>query len=67
MLPFLKPNKIAAVIIAHHKPEGGLSDEKEEGEAAPKMMEAAEALISAIHMKDAKAVAEALEQAMGGE
>jgi len=67
MLPFLKPNKMAAVIMANRKPDGGVSDEKEEGEASPELMNMAEDLISAVHMKDAKAVAEILESLKSGE
>lgn len=63
MVPFLKPKHISAVIIAKHKPEGGIEDMHEEGEDHPALMSAAEDLISAVQMKDAKAVAEALKAA----
>lgn len=64
MLPFLKPKKMSAVIIAKTKPEGGVEPMHEEGEQMPEMVGIAEALISAIHSKDANAVAEALHAAM---
>lgn len=53
--------------MARHKIDqgGGAADvEGEEGEPKPELMTAAESLISAVHSKDAKAVAEALEAAM---
>lgn len=58
MLPFLKPKQIATVIMANHSADGKLKDEPEE---QPELMKHAESLISAIHAKDAKAAAEALE------
>lgn len=63
MLPFLAPKKIASVIMAKTKPEGGVEDERHEDEQDPGLMSAAEDLISAVHAKDAAAVAEALEAA----
>lgn len=65
-LPFLKAKQVAAVIVAHRKPDGSIEVDHEEGEPAPGLMSAAEDLISAVHMKDAKAVAEALQSAMAG-
>lgn len=63
MLPFLKPKKITSIIIAKHKPEGGIEPMHEEDEEMPELVGAAESLISAVHSKDAKAVAEALKAA----
>lgn len=62
-LPFLNSRKIASVIIATRKPDGSVMPKHEEGEQEPGLMSAAEDLISAISMKDAKAVAEALKAA----
>lgn len=64
MLPFLKPKKLSAVIIHKVKPEGGTTPEGEEGEPKPELMSIAESLISAVHSKDAAAVADALEAAV---
>lgn len=63
MLPFLKPKKMASVIIATRKPNGSVMPEHEEGESEPGLMSAAEDLISAIHSKDASAAASALQAA----
>lgn len=60
MLPFLQPKKLSAVIMASHKPNGSVEPENEEGEHTPELMGASEDLISAIHSKDAKAVADAI-------
>lgn len=60
MLPFLKPKNIASTIIASYSPEKGVRAEHEEGEQHPELMKHAESLISAIHAKDAKSVAEAM-------
>lgn len=51
---------MATVMIAARKPSGEIKDLHEEGEHAPGIMAAAEDLISAVHSKDAKAVADAL-------
>lgn len=61
MLPFLKPKNIASTIIASYSPEKGVQTEHEEGEQHPELMKHAESLISAIHGKDTKAVAEAMQ------
>lgn len=59
MLPWLAPKKQASVIIA--KRVGDKTEaEHEEGEHPPGLMAAAEDLISAVHAKDAKAVASAI-------
>lgn len=59
MLPFLAPKKQAGVIIA--KRIGDKTEAvAEEGEHEPGLMAAAEDLISAVHAKDAKGVADAL-------
>lgn len=63
MLPFLQPKKMASVIIASRKPSGEITPEHEEGEHEPGLMSAAEDLISAVHAKDASAVASALSAA----
>lgn len=62
MLPFLQPKKQASVIMA--KRVGDKTEPMhEEGEHDPGLMSAAEDLISAVHSKDAKAVAGALKAA----
>lgn len=59
MLPFMKLKKQGAVMQA--KPsEGGTEPMNEEEEHSPGIMSAAEDLISAVHSKDARAVADAL-------
>jgi hypothetical protein len=63
MLPFLNPKSMPTVMIAARKPSGEIKDLHEEGEHDPGFMAAAEDLISAIHAKDAKGVAEALKSA----
>lgn len=62
MLPFLQPKKAASVIMAKMKPDG-IEPMHEEGEEDPSLMMAAEDILSAISMKDAKALAEALKAA----
>jgi hypothetical protein len=62
-LPFLKSRKLAQVIIARKKPEGGIEPMHAEDEQDPALMSAADDLISAVHMKDSKAVADALQAA----
>lgn len=64
MLPFIKPKGIVSVIVAKRKPDGSTEPMHEEGQPDPRMVIAAEDLISAIHAKDANAVAGALEYAM---
>lgn len=63
MLPFLHPKKIASVIIARHKPEGGMEPLHEEGSETPELMMACEDLIQCIHGKDAAGVAKAFKDA----
>lgn len=63
MLPFLDKKKIASIVMLRRKPGEGLEPVKEEGEPAPELMQAAEDLLSAIAMKNAKGVASALEAA----
>jgi hypothetical protein len=65
MLPFLKPQRAAGVIMATRKPDGSHTPEQEEGEAHPHLMAAAEDLVRAIHAKDAKAVASAMQACHG--
>jgi hypothetical protein len=60
MLPFLAPKKQAGVIIAKRTPDAKTEVKSEEGEHPPGLMAAAEDLISAVHAKDAKAVASAI-------
>lgn len=62
MLPFLQPKKMAGIIMAKVKPEGGMEVQGEEGEMHPGYLAAAEALISAIHSKDATNVAKVLQE-----
>lgn len=62
-LPFLKPRKIATVIIAHRAQGGAIEASHEEGQPHPDLLRACENLISAVHMKDAHAVSEALRYA----
>lgn len=59
MLPFLRPKKMSAVIMASAKPEGGMEDKGMEGEPNPGLVSAMEDFISAVHMKDASAAAKA--------
>ena len=63
MLPFLQPRKQAGVIIAKRTPKETTEVIEEEGEHAPGLMAAAEDLISAVHSKDAKGVADAFKAA----
>lgn len=60
MLPFLKPEKMASVIVARRKSDGSQRIEHEEGEHPPELMAAAEALIRALNSKSAKDVASAI-------
>lgn len=62
MLPFLKVRKMGSIAAAA-KSGGGMSDEGEMGEVNHALLSAAEDLISAVGMKDAEAVAQALEAA----
>lgn len=65
MLPFLKPKKLASVIIAKRtKADAPTETVREEGEALSGLVSAAEAIISAVNAKDASALASALESAM---
>lgn len=58
MLPFMKPKNHVGVIVSTRKPDGS-KEEKPEGNHA---LEACAAeLIRAVHAKDEKAVAEALQ------
>lgn len=65
MLPFLKPKKVAGIIISHRKPD---SDEpkpldQEEGDENHAMEACAEDILRAISSKDAKHLALALQAA----
>jgi hypothetical protein len=59
MLPFLKPKQAGSVVSVKYG-EGKQESEGVEGEHSPGHMAAAEDLISAVHAKDAKGVADAL-------
>lgn len=54
---------MAGSIIAKIKPEGGIHDEGKENETDAGLVSAAEDMISAMHMKDAKALADAMKAA----
>lgn len=60
MLPFLKPKKLASVIMAKTQKDGSVEPMNEEGEQAPEMMRHAEMLMQAMQAKDAGKVAEAM-------
>lgn len=60
MLPFLKPKKLASIIIAKSKKDGGIEDEREEAECHPDLMKAAEDMIGGFNSKDAAAVVDAM-------
>lgn len=60
MLPFLKPKKLASVIIAQTKSDGSPAEHKQEGEHSPELMKAAEDAIGGFHAKDASAVVNAM-------
>lgn len=62
-LPFLNPRKIASVIVARQKEDGAVEPLHEEGEMEPGLMDAAERMIGALGMKDAKALAQAFQDA----
>lgn len=64
-LPFLQAKRVGAVIMAKHKIDTSPATEvqSEEGEPKPELMDVAQTLISAMHSKDATAVAHALEDA----
>lgn len=64
MLPFMKPKIQGSVIMMAHKPDGSNEVKGEEGQPNPALMAIAEDLISAIHSKDAMAVAHALDAAI---
>lgn len=59
MLPFLAPKKLASVIIATKKADGGLVDQHREDEHNPELIKVADAFIRAVHAKDSEAVADA--------
>lgn len=63
MLPFLEPKKITSVLVSKRKSDGTADTLQEEGEHDPGLLSAAEDLISAVHAKDANAVADALKAA----
>lgn len=57
MLPFLKPKKLATVIVSKMK-DGQMKPEEEQ---SSDLLQCAEELIKAIHSKDAEAVAKVLQ------
>ncbi len=59
MLPFLKPKKLASIIMTKTKSDGSTEPLHEEGEHSPELMKAAEDAIGGFHAKDAKAVVDA--------
>lgn len=68
MLPFLKPDKMGAVIMAKRKPSGApetMGEKMSDGGMPhdPMLHAAAEELMNAIHSKDAAAVASAFQAA----
>ena len=67
MLPFLKPKKMASVIMAVRAKNGTEKSSKPADEHKPEHVELAQKLISAIHAKDAEAVASVLESLMDTE
>ena len=67
MLPFLKPKKMASVVMAVRAKDGTEKSSKPEGEHKREHMELAQKLISAVHAKDAEAVASVLESLMDAE
>lgn len=63
MLPFLKPEKMASVIIARRKKDGSVIPEHAQDEHSPELMAAAEDLIRQVQEKSASGVAGALKNA----
>lgn len=63
MLPFLKPQRVAGVIVAKTRsPEGGIKENEDDNDNAA-LHSAADDLIRAIHAKDTVGVAAALQAA----
>lgn len=60
MLPFLKAKQSGSVVSVKYSEKDGQESMGKEGEHSPGHMAAAEDLISAVHMKDAKGVADAM-------
>lgn len=60
MLPFLKPKQSGSVIQTKSYSDGTNKVDKEEGMHSPGAMAAAEDMISAVHAKDSKGVADAM-------
>jgi hypothetical protein len=64
MLPFMKPKNVASIISEIRKSDGNKNvEETMEANDDSELTKIAETLISAVHMKDAAKVAEALEDA----
>ncbi len=65
MLPFLKPKKIASLVISKRKPDGaGIEAEASADDADAGAVACAEGILRAIESKDARALASALRDAM---
>lgn len=63
-LPFLKPKKMASIILMSKKSADKPAEPiSEEGESSAELMQASERLIKAVIDKDTKAVASALSEA----
>lgn len=60
MLPFLKARKLAGMIVSSRKADGTEEERHEEGQHTEELLNASEALIRAVHAKDAVAVADAM-------
>lgn len=63
MLPFLKPRKVAGLIMAVRKPDGSKMETGMEGDEDQGLMSCGEDLIKAVHAKDASAVVAAIKAA----
>ena len=63
MLPFLKPKMVAGLIISKRKSDGAPQESHSEGNENEGIEACAEALIRAMHAKDAKGVAAAFKDA----
>jgi hypothetical protein len=63
MLPYLKPRRVAGLIVAKTKPQGGIEDLHEAGSEDEAIIACAEDMIRAMHAKDAKSLASALKAA----
>lgn len=62
-LPFLKPKRVAGLIIANRKPDGSKVESHEEGKESDSLEICAQDIIRAIENKDSKALAMAFKAA----